>query len=227
MQILVVEDEPKVASFIKEGLEEEDYEVTLVYDGHFAIKMGLENQYNLIILDIMIPYINGIEVCKQIRNKGNNTPILMLTALGSTDDKVIGLDAGADDYLVKPFEFKELLARIRALTKRSKKVELETSVLSIEDLTMNIDSKKVERGGKFIDLTAKEFLLLEYFLRNKGRVISRSEIAEKVWGIGFDTGTNVIDVYVNFLRKKIDKEFPIKLIHTIIGMGYSVRVEQN
>lgn len=227
MNILVIEDEPKVAAFIKEGLEEEGYEVAIAYDGHFGLKLATENVFDLIILDLMIPYINGLDLCNQIRQENNTTPVLILSALGSTDDKVTGLDAGADDYLVKPFEFKELLARIRSLTKRSSKPDKDTPVFGIADLTMNIDSKLVARSGKTIDLTAKEFMLLEYFLRNKGRVISRSEIAEKVWGINFDTGTNVIDVYVNFLRKKIDKEHSTKLIHTIIGMGYTMRVEQN
>jgi two-component system copper resistance phosphate regulon response regulator CusR len=228
MKILLVEDEPKVASFIKEGLEVENHEVTVVYDGHFGYKMATENRYDLIVLDLMIPYINGLDLCRQLRDKNVNTSILMLSALGSIDDKVTGLDAGADDYLVKPFEFKELLARVRAISKRSSSpVNADTPVLSISDLTLNNDTKIAKRGEKIIDLTAKEFLLLEYFLRNKGRVISRSEIAEKVWGINFDTGTNVIDVYVNFLRKKIDKEHTTKLIHTIIGMGYTMRVEQH
>jgi two-component system, OmpR family, copper resistance phosphate regulon response regulator CusR len=227
MNILVIEDEPKVAAFIQEGLEEEQHQTTVVYDGHFGLKMATEKAYDIIILDILIPYINGLDLCKQIREKGVTTPILMLSALGSTDDKVVGLDAGADDYLVKPFEFKELLARIRALSKRSIKTETDMHMLSISDLTMDLDKRTVTRAGKHIDLTAKEFLLLEYFLRNKGRVISRTEIAQKVWGISFDTGTNVIDVYVNFLRKKIDKDYDIKLIHTIIGMGYTLRVEQH
>lgn len=227
MNILVIEDEPKVAAFIQEGLEEEQHQTTVVYDGHFGLKMATEKSYDIIIMDILIPYINGLDLCKQIREKDITTPILMLSALGSTDDKVVGLDAGADDYLVKPFEFKELLARIRALSKRSQKTDVDLHTLTISDLSMDLDKRTVARAGKHIDLTAKEFLLLEYFLRNKGRVISRTEIAQKVWGISFDTGTNVIDVYVNFLRKKIDKDYDIKLIHTIIGMGYTLRVEQH
>ena len=227
MNILVIEDEPKVAAFIQEGLEEEQHKTTVVYDGHFGLKMATEQAFDIIIMDILIPYINGLDLCKKIREKGITTPILMLSALGTTDDKVIGLDAGADDYLVKPFEFKELLARIRALCKRAPTKEPNLLILYIADLTMDLDKKVVTRNGKSIDLTAKEFLLLEYFLKNKGRVISRSEIAQKVWGISFDTGTNVIDVYVNFLRKKIDKDFETKLIHTIIGMGYTLRIEQN
>lgn len=227
MKFLVVEDEPKVAAFIKQGLEEEQHDVTVVYDGHFGLKMATENRYDAIVLDLMIPYINGLDLCKQVREKGISTPILMLTALGATDDKVTGLDAGADDYLVKPFDFKELLARLRVLTKRTTVNEPEAEILSIADLVLNLYLKTVERNGKAIELTAKEFSLLEYFLKNKGRVISRIEIADKVWGINFDTGTNVIDVYVNFLRKKIDKGFDTKLIHTIIGMGYTMRVEQH
>jgi DNA-binding response OmpR family regulator len=177
-------------------------------------------------MDLMIPYINGLELCKTLRADGVKTPVLMLTALGTTDDKVTGLDAGADDYLVKPFEFKELLARLRALTKRYTDNVQEIKVLGIADLEMNLDEKSVRRSGKQIDLTAKEFGLLEYFLKNKNRVISRTEIAEKVWDIHFDTGTNVIDVYINFLRKKIDKEFTPKLIHTMVGMGYVMKVEE-
>lgn len=227
MNILVIEDEPKVAAFIQEGLEEDQHQTTVVYDGHFGLKMATERTYDIIIMDILIPYINGLDLCKQIREKGVTTPILMLSALGSTDDKVTGLDAGADDYLVKPFEFKELLARVRALSKRSQKTESDLHVLTVADLHMDLEKKTVTRNDKNIDLTAKEFLLLEYFLKNKGRVISRSEIAQKVWGISFDTGTNVIDVYVNFLRKKIDKDYTTKLIHTIIGMGYTLRIEQH
>lgn len=227
MNILVIEDEPKVAAFIQEGLEEDQHQTTVVYDGHFGLKMATEKTFDIIIMDILIPYINGLDLCKQIREKGVTTPILMLSALGSTDDKVVGLDAGADDYLVKPFEFKELLARVRALSKRAQKTESDIHVLTVADLHMDLEKKIVTRSDKNIDLTAKEFLLLEYFLKNKGRVISRSEIAQKVWGISFDTGTNVIDVYVNFLRKKIDKDYETKLIHTIIGMGYTLRIEQH
>ena len=226
IKILVVEDEPKVAAFIKEGLEEEQYEVTTVFDGYFGLKIASEQKFDVILLDLMLPYTNGLEICKKLRELQIQTPILMLTALGSTDDKVIGLDAGADDYLVKPFDFKELLARIRVLHKRINNQNFESAILSIADLILNTETKTVTRNEVLIDLTAKEFLLLEYFLKNKSRVISRKEIAEKVWGLNFDTGTNVIDVYINFLRKKIDKDFSLKLIHTIIGMGYTIRVEQ-
>jgi two-component system copper resistance phosphate regulon response regulator CusR len=226
IKILVVEDEPKVAAFIKEGLEEEQYEVTTVFDGHFGLKIASEQKFDVILIDLMLPYANGLEICKKLRELQIQTPILMLTALGSTDDKVKGLDAGADDYLVKPFDFKELLARIRVLYKRTNNQNFESAILSIADLSLNTETKIVTRNEVTIDLTAKEFLLLEYFLKNKSRVISRKEIAEKVWGLNFDTGTNVIDVYINFLRKKIDKDFSLKLIHTIIGMGYTIRVEQ-
>jgi DNA-binding response OmpR family regulator len=225
MKLLVVEDEPKVASFLKQGLEEQQNEVTVVYDGYFAKKMATENVYDVILLDVMIPYLNGLEVAKELRSNGIKTPILMLTALGSIDEKVSGLDAGADDYLVKPFEFKELLARLRALTKRYTDNMGDQRVLKLEDLELDLDRKVARRGGKTIDLTAKEFALLEYLIRNKNRVISRSEILEKVWDAGFDTTTNVIDVYINFLRKKIDKEFSTKIIHTMVGMGYIVKSE--
>ncbi|MFI5221848.1 MAG: response regulator [Bacteroidia bacterium] len=225
MKILVIEDEPKVASFIKQGLEEQSNEVTVAFDGFFGKKLASENYYDVIIMDLMIPYMNGLDLCKTLRAEGLKTPILMLTALGTTDDKVTGLDAGADDYLVKPFEFRELLARLRALTKRYTDNVQEPKLLTIADLEMNLDEKRVKRAGKNIDLTAKEFGLLEYLLRNKNKMVSRTEIAEKVWDIHFDTGTNVIDVYVNFIRKKIDKEFSPKLIHTMVGMGYILKVE--
>jgi DNA-binding response OmpR family regulator len=226
MKLLIVEDEPKVASFLKQGLEEQGNEVSIAYDGIFAKKMALDHEFDAIILDVMIPYLNGMEVARELRAEGIKTPILMLTALGATDEKVNGLDAGADDYLVKPFEFRELLARLRALNKRysHKQVE-EKKILVLEDLELDLNRKVARRGGKTIDLTAKEFSLLEYLIRNKNRVISRNEILEKVWAAGFDTTTNVIDVYINFLRKKIDKDFTKKIIHTMVGMGYIVKTE--
>lgn len=226
MKLLIVEDEPKVASFLKQGLEEQNNEVSVAYDGIFAKKMAMDNEFDAIILDVMIPYMNGMEVAKELRTHGINTPILMLTALGATDEKVAGLDAGADDYLVKPFEFRELLARLRALTKRYSQAPVEEKkVLVLEDLELDLNRKVARRGGKTIDLTAKEFSLLEYLIRNKNRVISRNEILEKVWVAGFDTTTNVIDVYINFLRKKIDKDFSKKIIHTMVGMGYIVKTD--
>lgn len=225
MKILVVEDEPKVASFIQKGLEEQAYEVEVAFDGFIGQKMALSSAYDVIILDVNLPQINGIEVCRTLRNNRLKTPILMLTAFGTTDDKITGFDAGADDYLVKPFEFRELLARLKALHKRSSNANNSGSILRVMDLELNTDDKTVRRGEKKIDLTAKEFGLLEYFIRNKGKVVSRVDIAEKVWEITFDTGTNVIDVYVNFLRKKIDKDFDKKLIHTVVGMGYILKEE--
>jgi two-component system, OmpR family, copper resistance phosphate regulon response regulator CusR len=222
MKILLVEDEPKVASFIKKGLEEQSYEVEQAYDGSFGLKLALQNDYDLIILDIILPHMSGLEVCRSIRAKKPLVSILMLTALGSTDDKITGLDAGADDYLTKPFEFKELLARIRALSRRSGESG-GGEKLGIADLEMDLGSKTVTRSGKPINLTAREFSLLQYLLRNRGRVVSRVDITENVWETSFDTGSNVIDVYINFLRKKIDKGFRGKLIHTLVGMGYVLK----
>ncbi|MFN4123521.1 MAG: response regulator [Flavobacteriales bacterium] len=223
MHILLVEDEPKVSSFIKQGLEENKYDVDIAYDGQMGLQLAKRNSYDLMIFDVIIPYMNGMELCKEVRNQNASTPILMLTALGTTDDKVSGFDAGADDYLVKPFEFKELLARIKALTKRSSGILETSNTIKVADLELNLDRKNAKRGDKIIDLTAKEYALLEYFMRNKGKVLSRAQIAEKVWDVHFDTGTNVVDVYVNFLRKKVDKDFEPKLIHTQIGMGYILK----
>lgn len=226
MKILVVEDEQKVAEFIKKGLEENSFKVDIANDGVLAKHLAFANQYDLIILDIIIPKMSGLDLAKELRIHRVKTPILMLTALSKTDDKLSGFDSGADDYLTKPFEFRELLARVKVLTKRNT-TETQQSVrlLSIGDLEMNLDSHMVVRAGQKIELTAKEFALLEYFIRNQGKAISRAEIAEKVWGLNFDTGTNVIDVYVNFLRKKVDKNFDKKLIHTLIGMGYIMKEE--
>jgi two-component system, OmpR family, copper resistance phosphate regulon response regulator CusR len=227
-KILIVEDEPKVAAFIKLGLTEEGYLPEVAIDGLVAWEMVNYNSYDLVILDINIPYINGFELCSKIREKKTEMPILMLTALGTTENKLQGFESGSDDYLVKPFDFKELVARVRALLKRSKLASSNDCLLKIADLEMNLDTKIVRRNNVKIDLTAKEFMLLEFFIKNKGRVVSRATIAEKVWDITFDTGTNVIDVYVNFLRKKIDKDFDPKLIHTQVGMGYifTDRIEQ-
>jgi DNA-binding response OmpR family regulator len=222
MKILLVEDEPKVAAFIQLGLQENNYKVKVAPDGEEGKNQVLNQLFDLIILDINLPKINGMELCKIIRENNIKTPILMLTALGSTDDVVSGFENGADDYLVKPFEFRELLARVKALIKRANPSNAE-NILKVEDLELNTESKIVKRANKKIELTAKEFALLEYLLRNKDRVISRKEIAEKVWDINFDTGTNVIDVYVNFLRKKIDKDFDKKIIQTQVGMGYVIR----
>jgi two-component system, OmpR family, copper resistance phosphate regulon response regulator CusR len=220
MKILVIEDEPKVASFIKQGLEELDYDTDIAYDGFTGKKLALQYTYDIIILDIIIPYMNGIELCKLIRENNPNVPILMLTALGTTDNKIEGFEAGADDYLVKPFEFKELVARIRSLTKRTSGITYTTQKIKVADLELDLEKKIAIRGGKSIDLTSKEFNLLELFMKNQGRVLSRATIAEHVWEITFDTGTNIVDVYVNILRKKIDKDFDNKLLHTRIGLGY-------
>jgi DNA-binding response OmpR family regulator len=222
MKILVVEDEKKVAAFIKSGLEQHQYEVDLAEDGISGENLATTKDYDIVLLDLMIPYINGIDLCKRIRSRRPALPILMLTALGTTKDKVAGFDAGADDYLVKPFEFDELLARIRALTKRMNALApaLEQTQLEVGDLILDLHRKVAQRGNKKIALTAKEFELLEYFMRNRGRVISKPELAERVWDITFDTGTNVVEVYINILRKKIDRDFSPKLLHTRIGLGY-------
>jgi two-component system copper resistance phosphate regulon response regulator CusR len=226
MNILVVEDEQKVAAFLKNGLEEQGYHIDLAYDGYTGEKLALNNDYNLILLDVIIPITNGVELCKKIKGLKPDMPILMLTALGTTDDKLAGFDSGADDYLVKPFEFKELLARIKALTKRSPNKNQPyqaPNILRVADLQLDVDKKVAIRGGKTISLTAKEFSLLEYLMKNKGRVVSRPDIAEHVWDVTFDTGTNVVEVYVNILRKKIDKDFTDKLIQTRIGLGYVIQ----
>lgn len=222
-RILVVEDEPKVASFVKRGLEENGFSCEIAFDGLMGKRMFDAGDYDLIILDLNLPYKNGIELCKEIRTSNQKIPVIMLTALRTTEDKLAGFDSGADDYLVKPFEFRELLARIRSLLKRISIAETGGNILTFLDLEVNLNTYEVLRSEKKIDLTPKEFALLVYLLRNKGRVVSRIDIAEKVWDINFDTGTNIIDVYVNFLRKKIDKDFPQKLIHTQTGVGYILK----
>ena len=223
MKILLVEDEIKVSKFIKKGLEEQSYQVKAAYDGQTGIRMANADAYDLIILDILLPKQNGFDVCKTIRKKNNEVPILMLTALGTLNDKITGLDCGADDYLTKPFHFRELLARIRALKRRSNSSEISSRIIQLDDLIIHLESKEVKRGNKTIILTAREFRLLELLAVNKGRVLSRSVIAEKIWEQSFDSGSNVIDVYVNYLRKKIDHNHSKKLIHTIIGMGYVLK----
>ena len=225
MNLLLIEDEPKTVQSLKQGLEENGYAVDVAYDGLMGKQLAMRNSYNLIVSDIIIPGINGVELCRELRKAGNETPILMLTALGTTDDKVLGFDAGADDYLVKPFEFKELLARVRALTKRGSAVSQTAQIMRFADLEVNMDAKTVHRAEQKIELTAREFNLLVYLIRNQGRVISKAEIAEQVWEIDFDSGTNIIEVYVNYLRKKIDRDFAVKLIHTQFGMGYVLKTE--
>lgn len=226
-KILVVEDEPKVASFIKLGLEENGFVCEIARDGLMGQRMFGAGVYHLLIIDINLPYKNGIDLVKEIRGINQKIPVIMLTALGTTEDKLLGFDSGADDYLVKPFEFRELLARIRSLLKRISIAETGGNLLSVLDLQVNLNTYEVTRDHRKIDLTQKEFALLVYLLRNKGKVLSRSDISENVWDIHFDTGTNIIDVYVNFLRKKIDKDFPVKLIHTQPGVGYILKEEKS
>jgi heavy metal response regulator len=223
MRILVIEDEKKVANFIKKGLEEEHYAVDTAYDGEVGLFMAEVNEYDLIVLDLMIPKIDGLEVLKRIRGSKNNVPILVLTAKAAVVDIVKGLDTGCDDYLTKPFEFVEFLARIRALLRREK-IDKEP-LLKVADLTLSLVTHKVMRKGKEIELTSKEYGLLEYFMRNPEKVLTRTMISEHVWDYHFDSLTNVVDVYVNYLRKKIDKDFEPKLIHTIRGVGYIMKRE--
>jgi two-component system copper resistance phosphate regulon response regulator CusR len=221
LKILIVEDEVKTAESISQALSEEEYETATAYDGTTALSSLHNQSYDLLITDIILPGISGIELCREVRKINDTMPILMLTALGSIDDKVAGLDAGADDYLPKPFELKELFARVKALLRRNH--HHGAPILTIADLTLNLDTKTANRGGKEISLTAKEFALLEYMIRNQGRVLSKDLIASKVWGIDFESGTNVVEVYVNYLRKKIDKDFPTKLLHTQFGLGYILK----
>lgn len=223
MKILLVEDEPKVAAFLEKGLTEQQHTVEVAADGITGLRWALAETYDLLILDNLLPGLNGLEVCQRVRMKNAAVPILMLTALGETDDKIRGLDAGADDYLVKPFAFQELLARIRALMRRRNEGPNSGVILRLADLTLDSGRKLVQRANQTIQLTAREFALLEYLLRNQDRVVSRVDILEHVWETSFDTGSNVIDVYINFLRKKIDKDFTPKLIHTLVGMGYVMR----
>jgi two-component system, OmpR family, copper resistance phosphate regulon response regulator CusR len=223
-KILIVEDEQKIADTLKRGLNENGYEVEVAYDGKLGYRVFLSQPFNLIVLDVNLPGINGYELCRNIRSADPHIPIIMLTALSHLSDKVEGYDAGADDYMIKPFEFKELLLKIRALLKRTMNQQLPVgTVLKADDLEMNLDSKEVTRNGEVISLTAKEFQLLEYLMRNKNRVVSRVDISMNVWDIDFDTNTNVIDVYISYLRNKIDKKFEKKLIQTQIGMGYILK----
>ncbi len=222
MRILVIEDEDRVALPIKKGLEELGFSATIAPDGLTGKKLALSEAFDLIITDILLPKIDGLELCKQIRKEMPDIPIIMLTALGTTDDKVEGFDSGANDYMVKPFDLRELHVRIRELLKRSKAAGdvPRKSILTAGDLVLDLRTGNVQRGGKEISLTRKEFRLLEYMMSNQGRVLSRGEIAENVWETAFDTGTNFIDVYINYLRKKIDKDHSHKLIQTRAGMGF-------
>ncbi len=225
IKILLIEDEPKTVQSLKQGLEENHYTVDVAYDGLMGKQLATRTSYQLIISDIIIPGMNGLELCKSLRAEGIQTPILMLTALSTTDDKLVGFEAGADDYLAKPFDFKEFLARVKALIKRSNQTMIEAQVLKFADLELDLTSKIVTRSGQKINLTAKEFQLMEYFLRNQEKVISKAEIAENIWEVDDEGSSNLIEVYVNYLRKKVDKGFPSKLIHTQFGMGYILRQE--
>lgn len=229
-KILLVEDEAHVVSFIKKGLSEEGFEVSVAFDGKTGLQLALENTFDLIILDIMLPEMNGLEVCKAIRVENQFVPILFLTALGTSENIVLGLENGADDYLVKPFKFIELVARIKTLIRRSKgkspnvEIELEDEhTFVFGDLKLNDYTKTVTRANEEISLTTTEYKLLLNFMKNKNKVLSRMDILEAVWGVDYDLGTNVVDVYVNYLRKKIDAKSDEKIIHTIIGMGYVLR----
>ncbi|MBV6442220.1 MAG: DNA-binding response regulator [Haliscomenobacteraceae bacterium CHB4] len=226
MRVLLIEDEPKMVRSLKKGLEEHLIEVDAASDGAAGSKLAESNDYSVIISDVMMPEMNGLDLLRYLRQQGNNTPVILLTALGQTDDKVTGFEAGADDYLTKPFEFRELLMRVRALARRPVDTYQPSPVLRFADVEMNLDTKEFLRGGQRIQLTPREFALMEYFLRHPGRVISKTEITERVWNLNFDTGTNVIEVYVNFLRKKVDKGFSKKLIHTQFKTGYVLREEE-
>ncbi|MCB2410721.1 response regulator [Hymenobacter lucidus] len=223
MKLLLVEDEPKLASFVKKGFENEGYELEVAYDGRMGLSLAQKQVYDLVILDVNLPHINGFELCRLLKQQAPHQPVLLLTALDSLDDKVMGFEAGTDDYLAKPFEFKELLMRTRVLTRRYGESAAGQRVLRLADLELDLDRKSVVRAGQRIDLTTKEYSLLEYLLLNRGKIITRVDIAERVWELNFDTNTNVIDVYVSHLRKKLDKGYDIKLIHTVVGMGYVLR----
>ena len=223
-KLLIVEDEKKIADTLKFGLSEYGYEVEVAYDGMIGLHLFNASEFDLIILDINLPGLNGYELCKAIRQKDRHVPIIMLTSMITLNDKVEGYDAGTDDYMVKPFEFKELLLKIRALLKRTVNQSLPVgNILKASDLEMNLDSKEVKRDDRIINLTTKEFQLLEYLLRNKNKVVSRIDIAVNVWEVDFETNTNVIDVYISYVRNKVDKGFGHKLIQTHVGMGYILK----
>jgi DNA-binding response OmpR family regulator len=227
ISILLIEDEPDVVDFVKKGLGEESFEVSVALNGVDGLQMALNNPYDIILLDIMIPEKNGIEVCKEIRGYGTQTPILFLTSLNTPDNIALGLNSGADDYLVKPFKFNELIARIRAILRRLNQEKMGAQKPKVKYLISNLvlddDAKQVTRNGKEIALTATEYRLLFTLLKNKGKVLSRMDLLENAWDINFNVGTNVVDVYINYLRKKIDTDFEPKLIHTAVGMGYILK----
>lgn len=226
MKILLIEDEVQVSGFIRQGLEEKEHQVDVAFDGTIGERLALSRDYDAIILDIVIPGMNGFELCTIVKKEKPQTPILMLTTLATTSDKLAGFNAGADDYLTKPFEFEELLARLHALVRRSQLTPSQFgTMVRVEDLKLDLEKKSAIRGDKLIKLSAKEFTLLEYFMRHPGRVIPRAELAEKIWDITFETGTNVVEVYINMLRNKIDRDFEPKLLHTRIGLGYVLEKE--
>lgn len=223
MRILLIEDEVKTLQSLRQGLEELSWSVDIAYDGATGKRLAEQNAYDVIVSDIILPGYNGLDLCRSLRRAGLTTPILLISALGETDDKVSGLEAGADDYLGKPFDFREFVARIKALARRPGTALAVDNTLRYADLELDTDTKTVRRAGKVVGLTPREFALLEYLLRHPGRVLSKTELSEKVWDVDFDTGTNVVEVYVNYLRNKVDKGFEPKLIHTIFGQGYVLR----
>lgn len=223
MNLLLVEDEPNVVSIISRGLSDEGFNVSVAPDGKTGETMALNNNFDLIIMDIMLPGINGLELCKIVKKAKPQTPIIMLTALGTTENIVNGLDNGADDYLIKPFKFAELFARIRNLLRRYSGSGTADQIISMADLQINLSAKTVSRAGKDVSLTATEYRLLVFMAKNRYKILSRIDILENVWDIDFNLGTNVVDVYVNYLRKKIDKDASVKLIHTAVGLGYVLK----
>jgi len=227
IKILVVEDEPKVAAFIKKGLDENGFSTEIAYDGLIGKAMALSNKYHLIVLDLNLPHINGFQLCKIIREINSKVPILMLTALGGIEEKTQGFEAGADDYLLKPFEVRELILRIKALLKRSPDSQPSANIYSVANLELHTDNMTIIRNGKPINLRAREYKLLEYMIMNKDKVLTRMELTDHVWGLKFNTGTNIVDVFINSLRKKMDNDFEPKLIHTRIGLGYILTDKQD
>src|SRR5579859_1073759 len=226
--ILIVEDEKKIADTLKMGLAENGFDVEVAYDGKIGYQLLMSRNFDLVILDINLPGMNGYELCKAIRYKDQHMLVIMLTSMSALENKIEGYDAGADDYLVKPFEFRELLLKIRALLKRTPGQSVPVgNILKAADLEMNLDNKEVHRAGKRIKLTAKEFQLLEYLMRNKNRVVSRADLAINVWDVDFNTNTNVIDVYISYVRNKVDRDFEHKLIQTHVGMGYILKTQPN
>ena len=222
MHILVVEDEKRLANLVRRALEEEGHVVDVTYDGADALEMGLSTDYDLVVLDLMLPHTDGVEVCRRLRAEGKDTRILMLTARDTVEDRVLGLESGADDYLVKPVSFAELIARVKALSRRQIQAQPEQQ-LSYGDLVLDLERHEARRGDQAIELTAKEFQLLEYLMRNAGRVLTRTQILDHVWGYNFDSFSNVVDIYVHYLRNKIDREFPEPMIRTVRGVGYTLK----